>query len=295
MENEENYIEFIENYLANKLTKNEAQEFEELCQNNEGFKSLYLDIKTILPGIQYSTKKEIKSSLKKMGLEQFSNDDIELYKQKADQIDLQKSFGVKISPKEAKQVHFIPPKNQKTTSWFSYKTMAIAASIALLIAAYLVFSTPKSESLYDLAYNEIGQGPYTYINSDDENLTVVRGAEAEKLESIKQQAYNAYSLGQYKNAIDFFNEVLEKDEDRKVKFYLGNALLANNQPELAIPVFNEILAKSPGEYEPRTKWYLGISFLKNGELEKAELILKDLAVNGKDSYKGKAEKILQEF
>ncbi|WP_020530458.1 tetratricopeptide repeat protein [Flexithrix dorotheae] len=296
MENEENYIEFIENYLANKLSTDEVKEFESLRQSDDQFNKLFLDVKTILPGIRYSTRKELKGSLKSLGFNQYSNQDLEPFLELADQVDLEEKYGVKISPKEGKQIQLKQEsQNNRSFSLFTYKSMGIAASIALLIAAYFIFSTPNSERLYNLAYNEIGQGPYTYINSDDENLTVVRGSESEKVEDQIQKAYNAYSLGQYETSINSFRELLSKAEDDKLKFYLGNAYLANNQPEESINIFKELLENNPGEFETRTKWYLGISFLKNGEIDEAKVVFMDLAKNGGDSYQEKAEKLLKEF
>ena len=165
------------------------------------------------------------------------------------------------------------------------------------MAVTLIFLQPSDpEEAFQLAYTEIGQGTYPFIRENIEDVEINRTTLPQVAADKIQQAYLEYQERNYDEAIKLFEEVRKVDTEKDVKliFYLGNAYLANNNPEKAIETFNEIIDYNH-DYLSKTKWYLGLAFLKNGDLNKAQDVFEDMKENVTDSYKEKAIRALEEI
>ncbi|MDH5397833.1 MAG: tetratricopeptide repeat protein [Cyclobacteriaceae bacterium] len=64
MENQEKDIALIENYLAGKLTGEEANAFRQRLEEDGAFRALFEETKLLISGIQYSARKELLQGLR---------------------------------------------------------------------------------------------------------------------------------------------------------------------------------------------------------------------------------------
>lgn len=297
MENELKDIELIENYLDNLLSEEETANFRQKLNDNPDFAKLYDDLKWIIPGIKYTSRNQLRRELLN-----YSNDldKFDEYNLPESEFDLEKDFGVFVSEKEPASPLHVSSKNENNTEapfqskFFLY---SIAASIVILIAlTFVFFQTSEPEEAFQLAYNEIGQGAYPFIRENPEDIELNRSSIPQVTADKIQQAYLEYQERNYEEAIKLFEEVRkdDKEKDEKLIFYLGNAYLANNNPQKAIDTFLEITDYNH-DYLSKTKWYLGLAFLKNGDLNKAQEVFEDMQENISDSYKDKAIRALEEI
>lgn len=296
MEKETKDLELIESYLDKTMTNEEKLLFEERLKNEEELSSLYKEMIWVIPGIRKSARKNLKAELAS-----YANDipNYSDYKLETD-IDLEKDFGLEI----AENTLNVSARNEHLAESKSFQfnwSYAVAAAVTLLLASiFLFFNQTKPEQAFNLAYYEVGEGAYKFLE-DAENPSVSRGepVSQESLNAV-QQAYLSYQNFNYSNAIENF-ETAKKElgkNDAKFLFYLGNAYLANNQPQKAIDTFDELLSLDGNlnkEYVSKAKWYQALSYLKNEELEKAKSIFEDLSNNSTDSYKEKSLQLLEEI
>ncbi|MEM1135937.1 MAG: hypothetical protein AAGI07_08850, partial [Bacteroidota bacterium] len=257
------------------------------------FAALYEDLKWIIPGIKYASRKQLKQELISHAktLPKFSDGNII-----PSEFDLEKDFGISVK-QESLYVSSKQVIEQPKTSITKYARYGIAASIALIIAfTFLFLQKTNPETAYQLAYNEIGQGSYPYLRNDDDDIELRRTPLPQMAADKVQEAYLEYQERNYSNAIKLFVEVkrMENEKDEKLIFYLGNAYLANGNAKEAIQTFKEI-AEYEHSFLSRTKWYLGLSYLKNSDLDNAQLIFKDMKENVDDSYREKAIQALEEI
>jgi len=111
--------------------------------------------------------------------------------------------------------------------------------------------------------------------------------------SMMEEAFGAYSNGDYTAAIPLFEEILAQNEETMVWFYLGNAYLAEGQSEQAIAAFQKFLQiKTALTYQG--KWYLSLAYLSNDQLPDAEKYLKDISVSS-SAYSNKASLLLKKI
>lgn len=142
----------------------------------------------------------------------------------------------------------------------------IAASIVILIGLsafwFLRTNTLNSEELF-VQYFEPSR-----------NLVqpIVRG---ESPKDIKSQAFTAYETKNYEEALSYFDQMLEQNNDKTISFYKANVLLELNKTEEAITIFNDNL-KTSDSLEVKNKWYLALALLKINDIEQAKKQLQDL-------------------
>jgi len=158
---------------------------------------------------------------------------------------------------------------------------AIAASVALLITAYFIFFHTGSEP--EELFAEYFEPYPALAYAPNRNDTVA--------ENLKEQAFGAYSNENYDEAINLFQQILEKEDEPVVWFYLGNAYLAGNQPENAIQAFNKTLENNT-DVTNQSQWFLALSYLANNNPDRAVDVLEQLS-NTNSTYKNKAEQLLQ--
>lgn len=165
---------------------------------------------------------------------------------------------------------------------------AIAASIVIAVALSVWKITPTQNDQLFAQYFL----PYPNIEAPTQ-----MGETAIDSTTLKQKAYVAYDEGNYENAILLFLQIVEKQKDPWVAFYLGNAYLASEKPEKASVAFLNLMEKYPkdaGIWE-QTQWYLMLSYLKMDEIEKAKEIGEKLYRNGNKEYSSRAKVLLEKL
>lgn len=156
--------------------------------------------------------------------------------------------------------------------------LSIAASIMILLA-FKVFlqNTPKD------IYNEYHQA-YPLLHQ------TLRG-EAQNVNTEDNMAYAAYSNGDYEKAIVLFDKN-NKLTDAEL-FYKANALLENNQSEVALELF-QLVESDSQLFDTQARWYIGLCYLNMNQTENAIKVFEKIA-NSTDSYKAKAKDILSKL
>jgi|GEM_PF-3862102 len=294
MEKELNDLELIENFLDKKLSENQITQFEERLQQDKEFASMFNDLQWIIPGIEQSGKTTLKKQFADFAkdLPPFSASEI------SSELDLEKDFGVSVTQNHLK----VSANNTQTQTKGAFFNMryAIAASVSLIIvAAFIFLNKTNPEKAYQLAYNEIGSGPYTFL-ADSDNPPLNRSDLSQKSLDAEEQAYQNYQALEFEKALENFEIAKPElgEQNTKMLFYLGNTYLALDKPQEAIATFNELLALPDNltrTYVSKTKWYLGLSYLKANEMDKAEEIFIDLQQNATDSYQEKAAQALDQI
>lgn len=295
MEKELNDLELIENFLDKKLSENQITQFEERLLQDEEFASMFKDLQWIIPGIEQSGKSALKEQFADFAKElpPFSASGI------TSDLDLENDFGVSVTQNHLKVTASNTQQAEVKGTFFNMR-YAIAASLSLIIvAAFIFFNKTSPEKAYQLAYNEIGEGAYTFL-ADSDNPPLNRSDLSQKSLDAEEQAYQNYQALEFEKALENFEIAKPElgEQNTKMLFYLGNTYLALNKPKEAIETFNELLALPDNitrTYVSKTKWYLGLSYLKANDMDKAEEIFVDLSQNATDSYKEKAEQALDQI
>ena len=171
-------------------------------------------------------------------------------------------------------------KNQKKK--FNWR---VAASIAVLVGLgsyFLLFnSSTSNEDLYDTYF-------YPY-----ENIVAPIVRDQGKL-SKKAAVFSQYEQGNYKNAIDGFNQLSTKDsiDIVTINFYKANAYLQLNEFEKAQNLFYQIVEIDDKEWKQESIWYLALISLKLDDVVAAKKYLQQLKNQHQHTFKSKEVKDL---
>jgi len=244
MQNEEFDDITLQRYLDDDMNEQERKTFEKNIAENESLKNEVATYKTLAEGIAYQRKKAAWEKVQAL-------------------------------EKQAEQ-HQTPVKSiGKNRFWY-----AMAASLALLLAAYFIFfdTGPEPEELFAEYFEPYPALAYAPTRNDT------------TLANLQEKAFNAYSNGYFQQAIPLFKEMLIDGEDPELLFYLGNAYLAEKQPEEAIEAF-ETASTYDTDIKIQVQWFLALSYLANKDENSAKIELEKLAA-GTSTYQSKAENIL---
>ncbi|MBU2974752.1 tetratricopeptide repeat protein [Zobellia sp. B3R18] len=173
------------------------------------------------------------------------------------------------------------PHEKEKSQVIRLRPWLVAASVALLagISSWLIFfNRPDIDSQQLYASNF---APY-------ENVVhpIERG---EQLEDLKTRAFIAYENAEYIKAIELFQTLNMKNNDKYIIFYEAIALMQLNKHDEAVPLFEDYI-ETNGELKERAIWYLALAYLKLDEIEKCKEQLSLLA--HKEGFKTKAAKNL---
>lgn len=166
------------------------------------------------------------------------------------------------------------PKQKTYTKWL------VAASILIIIGigAMTFLNNPvDSDQLY-LSYFE----PYENVVQP-----ITRG---ESIENMKTEVFIAYEKAEYEKAAQGFNKLYQTTKESYYLLYEANALMANDQPEKAIPLLKKQLAANDA-FAEKSRWYLALAYLKTKKPEKAKEFLREI-LNAQAFKSGEAENIL---
>jgi tetratricopeptide (TPR) repeat protein len=78
-----------------------------------------------------------------------------------------------------------------------------------------------------------------------------------------------YDAGNYKEAIEKFNDLMKENPDEKVRFYGGVAYLAAGEYENGIKLLSEITSDNRNEFYAEANWYCGLAEIRLHRIENA--------------------------
>ncbi|WP_276168486.1 tetratricopeptide repeat protein [Zobellia alginiliquefaciens] len=178
----------------------------------------------------------------------------------------------------------VPPEKEQPKV-IRLRPWLVAASVFVLvgISSWLILfdrTDIDSQNLYNSNF-----APY-------ENVVhpIERG---EQLEDLKTRAFMAYENENYKEAIELFKTLNEKNNDKYIVFYEAISLMQLNKQDEAIPLLEDYIASS-GELKERAIWYLALSYLKLDEIEDCKEQLRVL-VHNEGFKKKEAQRLLDEL
>ncbi len=220
----------------------------------------------------------------------FSDEESALFREKliasesfAEQVKLQETMLTVIKIEEDSDLReqlknkaksFQIPLPKKQFNWYP----GVAA--ALLIILSVTFFFPSYESLYKNSFNPLLSQPIT------------RG----KVISDRDYkcAMEAYSVGNYEEANNFFNKVADPDLRYEANLYKGNCQLELGNTEKAIAELTEA-KKSGSEWVlENANWYLALAFIKMHDKSNAIEILENIEQK-RGPYKNKATDLLKQL
>lgn len=237
----------LTNYFSNRLNQDEEKLFNELLESDADFKA------------QFDFEQNLKRAIKDK-----ENQDL-----KAKLVSFEKDIVIEAP---------------KSSSKKSYRYLAIAASIALLIGlawmGYVDGSSSKYEDLYAANFQEYPNTVYTITRSGSD-------------ESLERDAFVAYESGKYDAAIENFSQIPSEEQQSYIDFYFAQSYLNVGKNDRAKEYFKKIITNAD-TFVAESHWYLAMIALKEKDKTVAESELKKLT-SGYDYNKERALVILKEL
>lgn len=172
------------------------------------------------------------------------------------------------------------------TNWL-YR--GVAASLLLLLIGAPIY-WQQDEQRYARIFNKNFE-PYEVLGG------TTRSANTEK-DLVLPQAFEAYYKGDYTEARELFIVASGQEDRPYIWLYLGNAYLAHDEddkaiPEKAVEALEKVLAYPDVDLKTqwRTHWYLGLAHIKLNQEEEAKQHFE--IVQDTDEYGEEAKNILE--
>jgi predicted Zn-dependent protease len=136
-----------------------------------------------------------------------------------------------------------------------WRRIAVAAVLVIAFGSYWFFSMNSNENLYAEFYTP-DPGLPTAMSSNDQ-----------------YEFYNAmvsYKRGQYKDALKTWNnQLITKPDNDTLNYFVGSALMADQQEKKAIPYLQEVTTQDGSVFKNEAFYYLGLTFLKSDQQDMA--------------------------
>ncbi|VXB92026.1 conserved hypothetical protein [Flavobacterium sp. 9AF] len=251
-------LDLIDQYLKGNLLEDEKIAFEKKMEEDQIFKEEVLIQKQLFNIHDFHTKKVEN---------EFYNSELELIKNKL------KSKDNLILSNKIKQIGLEHKSNnlRETKVKKIHPMYILAASITILVAAYLVFFNSTSLSNYyeeNVDWNELP----SFIEKNDTQTIVSKGEEL-----FKEKKYN--------EAIEVLETVKEFDKWYPYALlYIGASYDELNENEKAINTFKRISQLTDYEDNSRGYWYQLLLYLKINDKNKA-LEMKKIILENPSHYK----------
>lgn len=251
----------VERYLSGKASNTELVQLEELMENDSSFKQEVL------------TQRVMKGAIRAKEKQQFLGEMNELFDeilQPQLNAELGTSSNLSSTTKKAKVKSLFPKRF----------AIGVAAAITLLLASVFIFNQQQpSQQLYAEAFQ-----PFRISNTR---------SEVDK--TIKAKLSEAYNRGDYSQAKEWTNKLLNSSSGDQTEFQLilANCQLNLDENEEAIQTL-KALAHTSGEYQEDAQWYLALAYLKTDDLKPATQVLKGITKNIKHLYHIKAQTLLEQ-
>ena len=141
----------------------------------------------------------------------------------------------------------------------------VAASVLILIGfSWLWLRNPSinTANLFESYYQPYRNVVQPIVRSDNKV-------------NLRLQAFEAYEIGSYETALNYFNEILEDGLDSDLLFYKAMTELQLGSTKNAIKTF-ESIPKISSRLETQYYWYLALAHLKDNNLERSKQLLEKL-------------------
>lgn len=139
--------------------------------------------------------------------------------------------------------------------YLRWRRIAVAAVVIIAAGSLWFFNMNANEDLYNEFYSP-DPGLPTMMSSND-----------------SYEFYNAmvsYKRGQYEDALKTWKNQLEtKAENDTLNYFVGSALMADQQENKAIPYLQQVATQDNSVFKSDAQYYLGLAYLKNDQKEKA--------------------------
>lgn len=180
--------------------------------------------------------------------------------------------------------------NKEVKRVLMIRVMSAAAAVAIILVSYFSF--------FSTGDNEFDNGeiastlPYTHEYFEPPANYFMQRSRGRSVESKISDAMLLYDAGQYKQAAQIFDDLLETEaENYNVLFYGGVSYLMSNQPEKALECFMKTETKE-NIFDQELQWYKSLIYLDTGDDEKAKKILMEIIDTG-SKYQKNAREILE--
>jgi len=162
---------------------------------------------------------------------------------------------------------------------------AASAALALLVAIGLatVLGRPLSNSDLFAKYMKPYELVLTNRSMDNEVVTL-----------WMNKAQEHFLNGEFEDAIDCFDEVLEINSDKmEAAFYMGESYMEIEQYREASESFTRVIEHDDNLYVQKAEWFLAGCLLAMDETEQARRRLAKIASSSNHYYRDEAAKILK--
>ena len=297
----------IERYLSGEMDETERLEFENAIQNDPFLNDLLELEKLIIEQIrnQAFAEEQIKTAKEELKQEKFERylsgqmtetektefeNDLQNNLLLKEQLELEKSVVGQIRNQAFVHEQIITAKkemkNGRSIKMALYTITSIAAVFLLFFVINGIFQNQKYETLYAAAFE-------VYPNDLMDTGANYRGDAT--IDSLLLSAMAAYEKNKFTEAEVLFYEVLKKNENPEIRFYLAVAQLETGKTELAINTLNSLYSQPKDfPYYEQTRWYLALAHLKLHQKSEAKKYLEEL-VAYENEYWDKAKEMLRKL
>ena len=248
------YLDLFEAYFSQTMSERDIEVFERRLETDSDIKKAFTEYRHLRDGIDYSIMKTLKEELQQL----------------------------EATLPEVKLEHIESSPEVNASSRSIYWKMA-ATVLILAMSTLVILHFNNSSNPQDLFNQHFEPYPNEFVSAK-------RGDDISSNPMVS--AFQAYDNQDYQAAEAGFNNILEKEEDIMVMFYLGSAQLAQNDAAKAIATFERFLEIS-NDSVADAKWYLALGYLKADRLNEAKSILEELKQD--NLYGKRAEKILRKL
>lgn len=269
---ENSVIETIDNYLQGKLSAEAAVAFEQEMTQDAVLKKAVAEQQELIAGMEaYEEKKKFLEMMQSIKEEKAPARNLSVVKEEAE-----------------------PSKEKKANVFTLRRVLAMAASVALLVAA-LVFLVQPTTDVSLLAQQNFEVYP-DQLTARLEASGAVSGNET--LVPILQEAMTAYKNGDLTNAKQNLESFKEKTSKRDyltilTDFYLAQIALSEQQYEKSISLLSPLAKESGLPIEAAVNWYLALAHIGQSEKATALTLLKKIPAT--DAFATKAQNLIEQL
>jgi hypothetical protein len=282
----------IERYLSGEMDETERLEFEKAIQNDPFLNDLLKMEKLIIEQIrnQAFAEEQIKTAKEELKQEKFERylldqmtgtekaefeTDMENNPLLKEQLELECDIVQQIQQIRSRafvehQINVAKKemKNGRIIKMTLYTITSIAAVFLLFFVINGLFQNQKYETLYAASFEVY---PNDYVDTEAN----YRGDAT--IDSLLLSAMAAYEKKKFTEAEVLFYEVLNKNDNPGIRFYLAVAQLETGKTELAINTLNSLYSQPKDfPYYEQTRWYLALAHLKLYQKSEAKKYLDEL-------------------
>jgi len=178
----------------------------------------------------------------------------------------------------------------------SWKWLAAAASIAILVIALNFLQLETSQSVQQLTLGEIN----LVENLAAPEVVRSQNVESTALDSLLNLGFKAAISGDRERAIEIYSEAIQKfkDEPKTAMAFLNVGILNYNSEDYEVAAADFVKAINQVSEDPmleeKAYWYLGNAYVNLGELEEARTAIQK-ARDLQGIYQNPASRLLQKL